>query len=66
MGPKLDEFEVISTIGSGAHGLVRKIRRKKDDKIMVWKELHYGAMSEAEKQVNLYNIFEINIYYSYY
>ncbi|KAG7161196.1 serine/threonine-protein kinase Nek2-like [Homarus americanus] len=50
MGPKLDEFEVQSTIGSGAHGTVRKVRRQQDGQILVWKELNYGAMSEVEKQ----------------
>nr|XP_045596560.1 serine/threonine-protein kinase Nek2-like isoform X2 [Procambarus clarkii] len=49
MGPKLEEFEVLSTIGSGAHGTVRKVRHL-DGQVLVWKELNYGAMSESEKQ----------------
>ncbi|XP_064120595.1 probable serine/threonine-protein kinase nek2 [Macrobrachium nipponense] len=50
MGPKLDDFEVLSTIGSGSHGTVRKVRRRQDGQILVWKELNYGSMSESEKQ----------------
>jgi NIMA (never in mitosis gene a)-related kinase len=34
----------------GSFGKVCKIRRKSDNKILVWKELNYGKMSEKEKQ----------------
>ena len=34
----------------GSFGQVYKIRRKIDDKILVWKELDYGKMSEREKK----------------
>lgn len=47
---KMDQYEKIETIGSGAFGKVCKIRRKSDNKILVWKELNYGAMNEQEKQ----------------
>lgn len=50
MGPRLEDFEILSTIGSGSHGTVRKVRRRQDGQVLVWKELNYGAMSEAEKQ----------------
>ncbi|KAL7631632.1 UNVERIFIED_CONTAM: hypothetical protein RMT77_018075 [Armadillidium vulgare] len=50
MGPKLDDFEIISTIGRGSHGTVRKVKRNCDGKILVWKELHYASMNIAEKQ----------------
>lgn len=30
--------------------MVSKIKRKSDGKILVWKELNYGKMSEKEKQ----------------
>jgi len=30
--------------------LVSKIKRKSDGRILVWKELNYGKMSEKEKQ----------------
>lgn len=36
-------------IGSGSYGSVYKIKRKSDGKILVWKELDYGRMSEREK-----------------
>ncbi|NXC77393.1 NEK2 kinase, partial [Anhinga anhinga] len=32
-------------------GKCRKVRRKADGKILVWKELDYGSMTEAEKQM---------------
>lgn len=50
-GTALDDFEVLSTIGTGSYGTCKKIRRKKDGKVLVWKELDYGAMTEAEKQM---------------
>lgn len=34
----------------GSFGSVYKIRRKEDNKILVWKELNYGRMAEKEKQ----------------
>ncbi|XP_061204324.1 serine/threonine-protein kinase Nek2 [Neopsephotus bourkii] len=46
-----DDYEVLLTIGAGSYGKCRKVRRKADGKILVWKELDYGTMSEAEKQM---------------
>lgn len=34
----------------GSFGKVQKIKRKSDGKVLVWKELNYGKMSEKEKQ----------------
>ena len=34
----------------GSFGKVQKIKRKTDNKVLVWKELNYGIMSEKEKQ----------------
>jgi NIMA (never in mitosis gene a)-related kinase len=45
----MDQFDVLETIGSGAFGKVYKIRRKSDAKILVWKEIDFGKMSEKEK-----------------
>jgi serine/threonine protein kinase len=33
----------------GSFGVVSKIKRKQDGRILVWKELNYGKMSEKEK-----------------
>ncbi len=41
---------MLSEIGKGSFGSVFKIRRKDDGKVLVWKELNYGRMSEKEKQ----------------
>jgi hypothetical protein len=47
---KMDQYEELETIGTGAFGKVCKVKRKADDKILVWKELNYGTMNEQEKQ----------------
>lgn len=44
-----DQYEILETLGSGSYGKVEKIRRKIDDKILVWKEINFGNMSEKEK-----------------
>ncbi|NXU34632.1 NEK2 kinase, partial [Drymodes brunneopygia] len=46
-----DDYEVLLTIGAGSYGKCRKVRRKADGKILVWKELGYGSMTESEKQM---------------
>jgi len=38
------------SIDVGSFGYVYKIRRKADGKILVWKEMSYGKMSDKEKQ----------------
>ena len=56
MGPCLKDFEVLACIGNGANGQVKKIKRKIDDQILVWKEICYGSMKESAKKVcNLFN-----------
>ncbi|XP_030637410.1 serine/threonine-protein kinase Nek2 [Chanos chanos] len=51
MPSRVEDYEVLYTIGSGSYGKCQKIRRKSDGKILVWKELDYGTMAEAEKQM---------------
>ncbi|NXM98626.1 NEK2 kinase, partial [Sylvia borin] len=46
-----DDYDVLLTIGAGSYGKCRKVRRKADGKILVWKELDYGTMTESEKQM---------------
>lgn len=45
----MENYEVLAQIGKGSFGVVSKIKRKSDQKILVWKELNYGKMSEREK-----------------
>jgi NIMA (never in mitosis gene a)-related kinase len=45
----MNNYIKICDIGKGSFGSVTKIKRKKDNKILVWKELNYGKMSEKEK-----------------
>ncbi|KAM8726139.1 serine/threonine-protein kinase Nek2 [Acanthopagrus schlegelii] len=51
MPSRVEDYEVLYTIGSGSYGRCQKIRRKSDGKILVWKELDYGTMAEGEKQM---------------
>lgn len=54
----MDKYEVLEKIGEGTFGRVFKIRRKADNRILVWKELNYARMSEKEKQML---VSEVNI-----
>ncbi|XP_049625817.1 serine/threonine-protein kinase Nek2 isoform X2 [Suncus etruscus] len=51
MPARVEDYEVLHTIGTGSYGRCQKIRRKSDGKVLVWKELDYGSMTEAEKQM---------------
>ncbi|XP_041467819.1 serine/threonine-protein kinase Nek2-like [Lytechinus variegatus] len=51
MPSKLSDYDILYTIGSGSYGKCRKVRRKSDGKILVSKEIDYGTMGEAEKQM---------------
>ncbi|XP_038617165.1 serine/threonine-protein kinase Nek2 [Tachyglossus aculeatus] len=51
MPSRVDDYEVLLTIGVGSYGRCQKIRRRSDAKVFVWKELDYGSMTEAEKQM---------------
>lgn len=54
----MDKYEKLAKIGQGTFGSVWKVKRKSDEKIMVWKELDYGSMTDKEKKqlVNEVNI----------
>ncbi len=45
----LDQYEVLETLGTGSFGTVSRIRRKGDGRVLVWKEINFGGMSEKEK-----------------
>lgn len=46
----MDQFVVLQTLGKGSFGVVRKVRRKVDGKILVVKEMDYGSSDEKQKQ----------------
>ncbi|KAJ6666940.1 hypothetical protein lerEdw1_018942 [Lerista edwardsae] len=46
-----EDYDVLVTIGAGSYGRCQKVRRKADGKVLVWKELDYGSMTESEKQM---------------
>lgn len=45
----LDQYEILEQLGTGSFGTVSRIRRKIDNKVLVWKEINFGGMSEKEK-----------------
>jgi NIMA (never in mitosis gene a)-related kinase len=53
-------YEPLETIGCGSFGLIRKVKRISDGKILAQKEINYGKMSQIEKQqlVNEVNILQ--------
>ena len=48
---KVEDFEIVQTIGTGSFGTCRKVIRRCDGKAFVWKEIDYGEMMEKEKQL---------------
>jgi serine/threonine protein kinase len=54
----MEGYEVLEKLGSGSFGTIRKIMRKADRKILVWKEIRYGRMNEKEKSML---VSEVNI-----
>ncbi|KAM3872174.1 serine/threonine-protein kinase Nek2-like [Diretmus argenteus] len=46
----VEDYEVLYTIGTGSFGKCQKIQRKSDGKILLWKEVYYGNMSERKKR----------------
>ena len=46
----MDRYIKLQTIGKGSFGTVALVRRKSDNRVLVWKELDYGKMTEREKR----------------
>lgn len=46
----MDQFDVLQTLGRGSFGVVRKVRRRCDDKTLVVKEMYYGKADDKQKQ----------------
>ena len=46
----MDKYILISQLGKGNFGSISKIKRKSDNKILIWKELSYSHLSQKEKQ----------------
>ncbi|KAG0336354.1 G2-specific serine/threonine protein kinase [Podila horticola] len=45
-----DEYELLEAIGSGSFGVIRKVKRKADGRILARKEIDYRKMSTQEKE----------------
>ena len=54
----MENYKVLELIGKGNFGSIHKICRISDNKVLVWKELDYGKMTEKEKH-NI--VSEVNI-----
>ena len=54
----MENYKVLELIGKGNFGSIHKILRISDNKVLVWKELDYGKMTEKEKH-NI--VSEVNI-----
>ena len=48
---RLKNYELLEPLGNGVFGLVSKVRRLSDNKILVWKELNYGRMNTNERRM---------------
>ncbi|KAF9433419.1 Serine/threonine-protein kinase Nek2 [Entomortierella beljakovae] len=46
----MDEYDTLESIGSGSFGLIRKVRRKTDGKVLARKEIDYRKMTTKEKE----------------
>ncbi len=46
----MENYEVLNQIGRGNFGKIYKIKRKTDNKILIWKELDYRQMNSKEKE----------------
>lgn len=46
----MENYQPLEVIGSGSFGIIRKIKRVSDGKVLVRKEIDYRKMSEKEKK----------------
>lgn len=46
----MDQFDILQTLGRGSFGVVRKVRRRADNKTLVVKEMDYGAADDKQKE----------------
>jgi len=49
-GNKLDEYEVVSTIGSGSYGTCKKIKRKSDGRVCL---IFCFAILRSERMITI-------------
>ncbi|XP_061668151.1 serine/threonine-protein kinase Nek2-like isoform X1 [Syngnathoides biaculeatus] len=50
MTSRRGEYDVLYSLSVDSYGRCQKIRRKCDGKVMVWKEIFYGTLTESETQ----------------
>lgn len=46
----MDNYDPLEMIGSGSFGIIRKVRRRSDGKVLARKEIDYRKMGEKEKR----------------
>ena len=47
----MEKYIVLNEIGSGSYGVVRKVKRKSDNKILICKEIKLEGLNEKEKEL---------------
>ena len=47
----MDKYFVLNEIGSGSYGVVRKVKRKSDNKTLICKEIKLEGLSEKEREL---------------
>ena len=47
----MEKYYVLNEIGSGSYGIVRKVKRKGDNKILICKEIKLEGLNEKEREL---------------
>ena len=45
----MNNYRVLEEIGRGSYGIVHKVQRLSDEKVLCWKEINYAHLSERER-----------------
>lgn len=46
----MDQFVVVQTLGRGSFGVVRKVKRKVDERTLVAKEMDFSSANDKQKE----------------
>lgn len=54
---EMNNYEPLEAIGSGSFGIIRKVRRLSDGKLLARKEIDYRKMTEKVTFIKVLNIY---------